>query len=202
MKYAKYIDVPNWQQVQQELIEFYYNDFDPEIPWWCYQDNQLVGKLPKLHEAWNTMGLQMRMLIFFFAHPKDIDCHDEEDSRAVFIHQDSQDDPEKHFGDDRGTRVDTDFDPEFAINIPLENCKGSKTFWYELTVPEDQAYTYYPWHGCGGMKHNAVKRVYEHELHSPSILRINRPHAVYNPHAELRTVATFRFYNDISYLID
>jgi hypothetical protein len=201
MKYANYIDIPNWRAVQQELINFQYTDFDPEIPWWCYQDDELVGKLPLLHDAWATMGLKMRMLIFFFAHPKDIDCHTEEDERCIFIHQDSQDEPEKHYGTDRGTRVDTDFDPDFAINIPLENCEGSKTFWYNI-YDKENASIYYPWHGCGGFKHANCESIYEHELHTPSIIRINRPHGVYNPHSQLRTVATFRFYNDISYLID
>lgn len=195
MKYAKYIDLPNWKEVQQELIDFMYVDYDPTRMWWCYQDVEVADKLPKLHKCFAEAGLDMRMLIFFMASPKDLDCTDHEDDRSIFIHLDAKDDPE--YGED-----DTTFEPNFAINIPLENCEGSKTFWYEFKDPNADNDAYYPYHGCGGFKHDSVNKIFEFELDKPAILRINVPHGVYNPHSQFRTVATFRFYNDISGLIE
>jgi len=195
MIYSKYIHVPNWQQHQKDLIDFYYSagKYSPDMWWWCHFDDEVKLHMPNLIKDFASVGLQMHQLIYFTTPPKDITVTDHEDPLSIFIHQDAQDNPDYY------TDLDTQFNPTFAVNIPLENCEGSTTFFYRRT--DDEPEVYYPWHGCGGLKHSSVKEVHRFELNQPALLRINVPHGVFNPHAAHRTVATFRFYNNIDFLI-
>ncbi len=195
MIYSKYIHVPNWQQHQKDLIDFYYSagKYSPDMWWWWHFDDEVKLHMPNLIKDFASVGLQMHQLIYFTTPPKDITVTDHEDPLSIFIHQDAQDNPDYY------TDLDTQFNPTFAVNIPLENCEGSTTFFYQRT--DDEPEVYYPWHGCGGLKHSSVKEVHRFELNQPALLRINVPHGVFNPHAAHRTVATFRFYNNIDFLI-
>lgn len=195
MIYSRYIDIPNWKKHQEDLIKFYYSggNYEPDMWWWCHSEDEVRNNVPGLIESFKEVGLEMRQLIYFTTPTKDKTVTNHEDPLSIFIHQDSQDDPECY------TDLDTTFDPEFAINIPLENCEGSETFFYERIANEEEVF--YPWHGCGGLRHSSVRPVHSFELNQPALLRINVPHGVFNPHASIRTVATFRFYNDVTFLL-
>lgn len=201
--YAKFIDIPNWKSIQQQLIAFKQKNFPTNgWVWYCYFEDQVRKEIPELMQTFDAMNLKMRQMILFDNLHNDITVTDHNDPLSIFIHTDAADEE-----NDQGTpqpdevEFSTNFAPTYAINIPMENCEGSTTLWYEL-IREDDAYCYYPHYDCGGHKHDAVKEVYRFELTQPAILKIGSPHGVYNPHQQRRSVATFRFYNDISYLLD
>lgn len=211
MNYAKYIDIPNWEQIRDDLIAFrnkrisegLYNRDDGQglFKWWCHFEDEVKTELPLLFNTFEEMGLKMRQLILFVNSTNSLEVKDHNDPRSIFIHQDSEDsDDAEGFKQPSEIEWSTTFNPTAAINIPMENCEGSGTLFYERIndIPE----AYYPKYDCGGLDHNSVKEVFRFELNKPAVLRINVPHGVYNPHKEDRVVATFRFYNSIDHLLD
>lgn len=211
MNYAKYIDIPNWEQIRDDLIAFrnkrisegVYDREDGKglYGWWCHFEDEVEKELPLLLEAFDNMGLKMRQLILFVNTTNSLDVTDHNNPEAIFIHQDSEDSDEAEgFKQPKEIEWSTTFNPTTAINIPLEYCEGSSTLFYERinNLPE----VYYPKYDCGGLDHNSVKEVFRFELNKPAVLKINVPHGVHNPHKEDRVVATFRFYNSIDHLLD
>jgi hypothetical protein len=197
MKYAEYINFPNWKKFKDKIIEFRNNDLNTNQDWeetgrniwWCYFPEEVEKNIPGLIDAFANMGLTMKQMILFNNLPNDINVKDHNDPKSLFIHTDAQDDPESPHDGHKG--VVTDFSPVHALNIPLINCEGSMTLFYERINNNPGVYFVNP--GCGGDAHQDVKEVARFELHSPAVLRINVPHAVWNPHSEDRVVATFRF---------
>lgn len=200
MIYAKNIAISNWKELQRDLIDFKYSQGNDAL-WWSYTEQEVKENLPILYKTLCDMGLHLRQLIFFDNAPNDLLVDDPNNERCLFIHTDSED-KEDSLGTPQPDEIEfsTDFNPEFAINIPLENCENSLTLWYEL-LDKEQAGVHYPKYDCGGHDPKNCKEVYRFELTQPAVLRINAPHAVHNPHTELRTVATMRFYTDLSYLL-
>lgn len=197
MKYAEYIDLPDWQHYRDLMIDFRKKDLaeNKDWPdsgrhiWWCYFPDEVEKNVPGLIEAFASMGLTMKQMIFFNNVPNDIEIKDHNDPRSLFIHTDAEDLKSSQYDGHRETV--TDFAPTQALNIPMENCEGSETLFYELLNDNPGVYFVNP--GCGGHAHQDVKEVFRFELNRPAVLRIDVPHAVYNPHQEDRVVATFRF---------
>ena len=198
MNYAKYIDIPNWIDLRDQLIQFKNIRTPSDALWWCHFENEVTEHIPELIAVFESMGLKMHQLIFFTNLKNDLTAIDHTDPSSMFIHTDRQDDPDSKFDD---VPVLTDFPPTNAINIPMENCEGSLTLFYELKN-ESLDDVYYPTYNCGGHDHSNVNEVFRFELNTPAVLRINVPHAVHNPHNEPRVVATFRFRNDIEHLFN
>jgi hypothetical protein len=202
-EYAQYIDIPNWRSLQSQIIEFRKKNFPTNgWVWYCYFEDQVKEEIPELLETFEKMGLKMRQMILFDNLPNDLTIKDHDDPLSVFIHTDSED-KEDTVGIPHPPEVEfsTDFKPTYALNIPLENCEESLTMWYEFIRDNDRD-CYYPHVDCGGHKHDAVREVFRFELNKPAVIDVSVPHGVYNPHKERRTVATFRFYNDINYLFN
>lgn len=198
MNYAKYIDIPNWISLRDQLINFKNQHTPADQVWWCHFEEEVKSQIPELIDTFASMGLTMKQLIFFTNLKNDLDQKDPTHPECVFIHTDRQDDPDSRFDD---VPVLTDFPPTNAINIPMENCEGSLTLFYKLK-DSTQDDVYYPTYNCGGHDHNNIEEVFRFELDKPAVLRINVPHAVHNPHTAARVVATFRFVEDIEYLLD
>jgi hypothetical protein len=198
MNYAKYIDIPNWISLREQLIQFKSTHTPVDALWWCHFENEVKDHIPDLIAVFESMGLHMHQLIFFTNLKNDLTVIDHTNPSSMFIHTDRQDDPDSKFDD---VPVLTDFPPTNAINIPMENCEGSLTLFFELKN-ELLADVYYPTYNCGGHDHSNVNEIFRFELNTPAVLRINVPHAVHNPHNEPRVVATFRFRNDIEYLFN
>lgn len=198
MVYAKYINIPNWISLRDQLIQFKKLHTPADALWWCHFEDEVKDHIPELAAAFESMGLEMHQLIFFTNLKNDLNMIDHTDASSMFIHTDRQDDPDSKFDD---VPVLTNFSPTNAINIPMEYCEDSFTLFYEL-IDNSAEDVYYPTYNCGGHDHNNTKEVFRFELNSPAILRINVPHAVHNPHSSPRVVATFRFCNDIEYLFN
>lgn len=195
MKYYQYIDIPDWKRLQTQLIEYKNKnvfaskqelDENPDKKWVSYTPDILKEDLPDVYSTFKKMGLNIRQMIFFTNTQNDLNIKDPSDIRSVFIHIDAEDSPTMP--------LKNDYYPTDAINIPLENCEGSTTIFYKKINDDDDVwYTNY----CGGQAHTSVEEVDRFELNRPAVIRINIPHAVYNPHYEPRSVATFRFYEDL-----
>lgn len=199
MNYAKYIDLPEWKTLQAQLIEFREKHSNKDAFWWSHSDKELEEHLPDLVSAFKTFGLTARQMIFFTNLNNDIEIDDPLDMRAVFIHTDRPDDPEARF--DYAMPVFTDFETTNAINIPLLNCDGSTTLFYKLK-DETAEDVYYKVIDCGGHAKQNSEEVYRFELNKPAVIRINVPHAVWNPNEGARIVATFRFYESTEHLLN
>jgi hypothetical protein len=199
MKYAKYLDIPDWKKLQSQLIDFREQHSNKEAMWWSHGGDDVEKYLPDLYNAFKSMGLTARQMIFFTNLNNDIEINDPLDPRAVFIHTDKIDNPKARY--DYAMPVFTDFEPTNAINIPMLNCDGSTTLFYEL-IDKDQEDVYYTVIGCGGIAKTNTKEVYRFELNQPSVIRINIPHAVWNPNAGPRVVATFRFVESTDHLLE
>lgn len=208
MKYYNYVDVPNWQKLQKQLID-HKNlnlwkskedlDKDPKKKWYCYFPEEVKKDLPDVYKTFEDMGLHVRQLIYFTNMQNDLDEKDNMNERSVFIHTDAEDVLDARY--ENNIPLLTDFQPMNALNIPLEYCEGSLTLFYKTI--NDNPDVYYPLYDCGGHSHNDVEEAERFELSSPAVLRINVPHAVHNPHEQPRSVATFRFYEDLeNYLKD
>lgn len=197
MKYAKYIDLKNWQSLREQIIAFQKKHTPKKALWWCHFEDELKAEIPELVDTFADMGLTIKQMIIFTNLKNDLDQQDVNNPEAVFIHTDREDDPDSRFDQ---VPVLTDFPPTNAINIPLENCEGSLTLFYKLIDPS-QDDVFYPTYNCGGHAPSNVQEAFRFELDRPAVLRINVPHAVHNPHEEPRTVATFRFNEDIEYLL-
>lgn len=198
MNYAKYIDIPNWVSLRDQLIEFK-NKYTPQDAlWWCHFEDEVKREIPELINTFAGMNLRMNQLIFFTNLKNDLNQKDQTHPECIFVHTDREDDPDSRFDQ---VPVLTNFPPTNAINIPMLNCEGSLTLFYKLKDPT-QNDVYYPTYNCGGHDHYNIEEVYRFQLDRPAVLRINVPHAVHNPHQEPRVVATFRFHNDIEYLLN
>lgn len=194
--YAKYIDIPNWKKIRDQIITFRYTKPLDRV-WWCYFEDEIKKEIPDLIESFESIGLHMRQMILFTTFQNDFDIKDSMDPKAIFAHTDEQDDPDSPHDK---VPVLTNFVPTYAINIPLENCEESITLWYKIKDAAKDG-VYYPKYNCGGHDLTNVEELHRFELDKPAILKIDTPHGVYNPHKADRTVATFRFYEDIEYLI-
>lgn len=208
MKYYNYIDIPNWRILQQQLITHCHQylfkskedlDLNPDLKWWCYFPDQVKRELPEVYETFQNMGLHLRQMIYFTNMQNDLEIKDSNDPRSIFIHTDSEDNLDARY--ETNIPLLTDFSPNNAINIPLENCDGSLTLFYKTV--NNNSDVFYPLYNCGGHNHNDVEEQDRFELNKPAVLRINVPHGVHNPHLEPRSVATFRFYETLEeYLTD
>lgn len=198
MNYAKYIDIPNWTNLRDQLIKFSEENTPKDALWWCHFEDEVKAQIPELIDTFASMNLTMKQLIIFTNLQNDLNQKDHTNPEAIFIHTDREDDPDSTFDK---VPVLTNFPPTNAINIPLLNCEGSLTLFYKLK-DESQSDVYYPTYNCGGHDHSNVEEVFRFELDKPAVLRINVPHAVHNPHTAPRVVATFRFAEDIEYLLN
>lgn len=200
MTYAKYLDIPNWKNLQADLIKFRYEHSCPDELWWCHFEDEVEEKMPVLFNTFKNMRLELRQLIFFDNLHNSTEIKDYTDPKCLFIHTDSPD-SEDSVGKAQPDTIEysTNFTPKWAINIPLENYEGSQTIWYEL-IDKNVENVLYTAYDCGGHDPNNCKEVFRFELNAPALLAIDKPHAVYNPNTATRSVATFRFYNDISFL--
>lgn len=205
MKYYNFLEIPNWKKLQELLIKHKKKNLfsnlqdlydDPHKKWKCYFETDVINDLPEVYDTFEKLGLHIRQLIYFTNLQNDLDVKDSSDPRCVFIHTDSKDNLEARYE----TKIPllTDFHPTDAINIPLENYKDSLTLFYKIL--NDNGDVYYPVYCCGGHDHKDVVEVERFELTRPAVLKINVPHAVYNPNVQPRSVATFRFYEDLTYL--
>lgn len=199
MIYAKNIDIPNWKKLQQDIIYFKKNQGAKEL-WWAYFEDEINMYIPDLIPTFNSMGLTVRQMILFDNLPNNITVTDPTNLESMFIHTDSKDskDSKDTIESPQPFEIEfsTNFEPTCALNIPLENCENSFTLWYKLkdtTKPD----VYYPHYDCGGHDILNCVEVFKFKLENPSVIRIDVPHAVYNPTKEIRSVATFRFYEDL-----
>ena len=202
MKYYNYIDIPNWIHLQSQLIEFKNQNLwnskedlykDINLKWHCYFTDVVKTKLPDVFYTFKNIGLTIRQLIYFTNLHNDLSVKDSYDSKAVFIHTDAQDNLDARYETD--IPILTDFNPTSAINIPLQNYSSSITVFYKRL--NDNGDVFYPLYNCGGHNHCDVVEVDRFTLDKPAVLRINVPHGVYNPNLEPRSVATFRFYENL-----
>jgi hypothetical protein len=199
MNYAKYIELPDWISLRSQILNFRDRYSNKNALWWSHTSGELNDHMPELVDAFKSLGLTARQMIFFTNLNNDLDIDDPLDPRAVFIHTDNPDDPTARF--DYAMPVLTDFNPTNAINIPLLNCEGSTTLFYKLKDNTEED-VYYKVIDCGGHAKHNVEEVYRFELNKPAIIRINVPHAVLNPNEGPRVVATFRFYESTDHLLD
>jgi len=199
MNYAKYIDLPDWKTLQSQLLEFREKHSNKEKFWWSHSSKEMEDHLPDLVKAFKSIGLTARQMIFFTNLNNDIEIDDPLDMRCVFIHTDRPDNPESRY--DYAMPVFTDFETTNAINIPLLNCDGSTTLFYKLK-DERAEDVYYKVIDCGGHSKNNTEEAYRFELNKPAVIRINVPHAVWNPNEGPRVVATFRFYESTDHLLE
>jgi hypothetical protein len=199
MNYAKYIDLPNWKILQAQIIEFREQHSNKEAFWWSHSLDEIKEQLPDLAYTFKSMGLTVRQMIFFTNLNNDISINDPLDMRAVFIHTDRPDDPEARIK--YAMPVFTESETTNAINIPLLNCDGSTTLFYKLK-DEKASDVYYSVNDCNGHSKENSEEVYRFELNKPAVIRINIPHAVWNPNIEPRVVATFRFVESIEHLLE
>jgi hypothetical protein len=202
MKYYNYVNVPNWKMLQAQLIQHKNenlfstkDDLEKDInkKWHCYFPQEVKEQLPDVYNTFKSMNLNIRQLIYFTNTQNDMSIKDSYDKRCMFIHTDNEDELDARY--ETNIPLLTDFKPGNALNIPMENCEGSLTLFYKVDNSDDNVF--YPWYNCGGHDCNKVQEVDRFELYKPAVLRINVPHAVHNPHEEPRSVATFRFYENL-----
>lgn len=196
MIYAKNINIPNWKKLQQDIIHFKKTQGVNSL-WWAYFEKDINNHIPDLIPTFKNMGLTMRQMILFDNLNNDITIKDPNHPKSMFIHTDSKD-TKSTIGQPQPFEIEfsTNFEPAHALNIPLENCENSLTLWYKLkdvTKPD----VHYPHYDCGGHDPLNCVEVFRFKLEKPSVIRIDVPHAVYNPSKEIRSVATFRFYEDL-----
>lgn len=200
MNYYKFLDIPNWESLQEQIV-YFKNKFTPQPPetvWWCHFEDEVKKEIPQLIEMFDDMNLKMKQMIIFTNLQNSLSVTDNKDSSSIFVHTDRQDDTESTYDN---VPVLTDFVPTVALNIPLENCDESLTLFYKLK-DEKQEDVYYPTYNCGGHAHDNLIEVERFKLTKPAVLRVDVPHGVHNPSVNPRTVATFRFENDLEYLLN
>lgn len=201
MKYMNYIDIPNWEKYKGDLLYFYEKLGDPKRVWWCYHEDQVQEHIPEFYNMWEKeFGIHLRQLIFFVNYKNDPTVMDPNDDRAIFIHVDSQDVDDQDERLPLNQQYATQFNPKHAINIPLVNCEGSYTLWYQQI--NNNPHTYYPKYDCGGIHPLDAKELYRGELSKPAVLKIDIPHGVYIPENSPRIVATMRFYEPLDFLMN
>ena len=196
MLFAKFISIPEWESLQQQLID--HKNKTTVSKWWCFFPDEIKQVLPDVYTTFEKMGLHIRQMIYFTNLQNDLSVKDSMNPKSVFIHTDREDDLNARYEDN--VPLLTNFQPNYAINIPLENCEGSLTLFYELINSNSDVY--YPVYTCGGHCHDDVKEVFRFELNAPAVLRINTPHGVHNPHLNPRSVATFRFYENLDNMLN
>ena len=198
MNYFKFIDIPEWETLKDQIINFRKEYSNSDALWWSHSDVEINKHLPDLTTTFKKIGLTLRQLIFFVNLNNDIEVDNPSNPKAVFIHTDREDDPNAKY--DYNLPILTNFKTTNAINIPLLNCEGSTTIFYELL--NDNPDVYYAVTDCGGHSIHDVREVCRFELSKPAVIRINVPHAVWNPNPGPRIVATIRFYESTDHLLE
>lgn len=200
MKYINFIDIPDLEKHKKDLLYFYETVGDPKTVWWCYFKDQVKEIIPDFFDMWKReFNITLHQLIYFVNFKNDLTIKDPADERCIFIHVDAQD------SDDQGENLPIDqkyatkFVPRHAINIPLINCDGSYTLWYN--IKDDRPHEYYPKYDCGGFNPDSVEEVYRAELYKPAVLKVDIPHGVYVPNNSPRVVATMRFKEPLDFLM-
>jgi hypothetical protein len=198
MKYANYLDMPDWEKHRESLWEFKTKNM-PDDLWWSFPEEKIKEGLPEFYDMLVTkFNLHVKQLIFFGNLTNDINITDPTDSRAIFIHIDSMDSNEQ-IGKQQppDQMASTKFLTTNAINIPLRHYEGTYTLWYEEKEPSTVLYTHY---GCGGLQRESLNEVFRFQLTSPAVININKPHGVWNPNQQTRWVATMRFHESLEHL--
>lgn len=196
MIYAKYLDIPRWESYRDQLIDFYDKNTPKEWWWWCHFEDEVKTGLPDLYKMFvDEFDLHLRQLIYFGNFTNDLTITDPTDSRSIFIHIDRQDN-ENQIGivQPEAQMKATPFPTTNAINIPMTNYENSYTIYYKELEFSQVLYTHY---GCGGLQRECVEEVFRFQLDKPAVIRINKPHGVYNPNDQTRWVATMRFHEDL-----
>jgi hypothetical protein len=184
-----FIDIPDLEKHQTSLINFRNTRGNTNTLWWCHFKDEVDEHLPDLTKMFKEhFSLTVRQLIYFCIPHNKEGITDPNHPESIFIHIDGKDEDW------------TLFDPNFAVNIPLEHCEGTYTMFYEKI--NDDPDPYYPVYDCGGVAHTSVKEAFRFQLHKTAVLRINEPHGVFNPNKELRVVATIRFEENLEHLLE
>jgi hypothetical protein len=188
MKYADYITIPNFEKHTADLLEFRRTQGNTGTYWDNYQDDEIEHHFPNLvKEFKDSFNLTIIQLVFFSIPPNDIWIKDPLDPKAVYIHVDGYN--EEH----------QKYIPKHAINLPLEYCEGTLTFFYKLR--KENAGTYYTVFDCEGISPNAVEQVEQIEISKPAIIRVDVPHGVWNPNSNNRLVVTLRFAENLDHML-
>lgn len=167
MKYYRPANLDNWEEISQEILKLVSpKAFWEKVRFEVYPLDQFQ-KISLLRESLQKLGLY--------------DCW-------TYVSVIST--PPGNFG----VHLDSK-NKMLALNIPLYNCKGSSTCFFDLkdgvVIPEAktpvQREVYYP------IDENDVIEVERFELSTPAFIRINVPHTVLNPSDKTRITCSLRF---------
>lgn len=153
----KHIELPGWEQVAESVLEWTIKNTDfctnkKYRGWTLIHTQKLLGEVPEINELFEAAGFKITNISFFLRN----NCLTSP--------------PHSHVNDDLA-----------RINIPILNCKGTFTKFYESS--EDQKIVY---NGQGAPLSQLsslenVKEIASCEISVPTVLSVNTLHSVIVP---------------------
>lgn len=172
MKYYKYLDLHN-EKICSEKIKNYLGKDIPDNFWTNMDKNELFTEIPEIQTLFSPMQLTINKISILTQWYV----------TPGMIHKDSGE-----------TKV--------RINLPILNCEGSVTNFYEST--EDPFYTELP-NEIPYYRYDPIycKLVDSFCLNRPAAIRVGSPHQIHVISEIVpRISCTFEFNEDISYLLE
>lgn len=189
-KYYQYFDYPNWLDARDRLLDYKQKNIPSDEDYYGFNDDEFPTDFKDIIDECDKLGLYIKQLVFLSIFPTDLSNIDVNDLETIherlYKHIDQADDFEHST-----QSVKTFFNPKYSLNIPLINFEKSITFFYDFIDP----YKDHVQHSiCGGrnFKYRRLIEVERFTLYQPAILKVDAPHAVYNPTNDLRIVCTLR----------
>jgi hypothetical protein len=175
MKYFKYIDVPGWEVLSDKMRQYLLDrGYTNHQPSYDLFDRDVFYHIPELRSVFKNINLTVVNAGLFYLPPN---------SRST-IHKDD---------------VPSGF---CRINLPILNCEGSVTRFYQApdsAVKKIQQDNRHPYYYVEPTDCNLISSV---EIIRPTVLDVSEIHEVINFNNVPRIAATIKFQEDIRYLLD
>jgi len=191
-KYYRYIDIPNLEEIQKELLSFsnYEKYCDGMTHSWRHDYSPVKHKLPNLDKFLQRSKVHVGVIKYYALPPKGILGHHID---GPPIGYDKMKFPHSFYG------------PKFSFNIPLLNCKNTYTHWYQCSIdnlrPLNQSYHYngqfiqegYMSNAWVPIDNNKIVEVIKAETDKPIIIKTDILHSGSNPNeSTTRILASIR----------
>lgn len=153
----KHIDLPGWEEVSSSVLKWTLENTDfctnkKYRGWTSIRTQKLLEEVPEINELFEVAGFKITNISFFLRN----NCLTSP--------------PHSHVGDDLA-----------RINIPILNCKGTFTKFYESTEIEELVYNAQGSPLTQLPSFNNVKEIASCEINVPTVLSVKTLHSVIIP---------------------
>jgi hypothetical protein len=181
LDFYKPFPLTNWGLHKDTLLSHWIENCNSSNPYVEYNKDQISQLFPNLLTDLIQHNLTPWRLFFLGVIPCFENHTDPRDPLTPFIHTDLPD----------SSKSPT---PTWALNIPLENYEDSWTVFYKLKDPTQPWILYGNWSETStGHDPQNCEEITRMQLLSPTLLKVDEPHAVISNTNKIRLSVSIRF---------